>query len=111
MDTHVEGGHSTPEQNKTLFSVLAYFGPLVILSYFLAGKDPFVKFHVKQGLVLFGIELIVSVVARFFWPLWMLIGLVNLCTLILSIVGIINAAQHHQKELPVVGHLANSIHI
>ena len=33
-------------------AVLSYIGPLVIVSYIVANNDPFVKFHIKQGLVL-----------------------------------------------------------
>ena len=49
-------------QKDVLMAVLAYIGPLVIISYIQAKNDLFVKFHIKQGLVLLVIE-----VAVWFW--------------------------------------------
>ncbi len=102
---------SSPEptinvNNHTLLGVLSYLGPLVIVS-FLMGKDiHFVKFHVKQGLVLLAIEIIVSILGQLSISLWMLLNLVNLAVLVLSIIGIVNVVQHKEKELPLVGGLA-----
>jgi len=101
----------TPPTNKTLMGVLAYLGVLVFIPLFTHKNDPFVKFHVKQGLVLFSIEVITWVVGSMFWPLWMLLNIVNLATLILSIIGIVNVAKNTQKELPIVGHLSSYFNI
>ena len=73
-------GSST--NNNTLMAVLSYVGPLVV------------------------IELIVfaaSMIAPFFF---MILGLINLGTFILSIVGIVWAVQGKQQALPVVGKFA-----
>lgn len=94
---------SKPADNQTLLSVLAYVGPLVIVSDVLGKDVPFVKFHIKQGAILFAIEVIVWILGSMFWGFWMFINLINLATLVLSIIGIINAAQHKQDELPLVG--------
>lgn len=93
------------EQHKNIaMGVLAYLGPLVIVLYVTAKDDPFVKFHIKQGLVLLAIEVIVWALGVMgFWRLWMLLNLINLGTLILAIIGIINAVQGSEKELPLVG--------
>ena len=101
--------HSGPQHHK-LMAVLSYVGILVVIPIILAKDDPFVKFHIKQGLVLLGIEIITwVVVGMFIWQLWMLVHLVNLAVLVLAIVGIVNAVQGKQKELPIVGSLAHSI--
>jgi len=87
-------------------AILAYLGPLVIISFAVAKEDPFVKYHIKQGLVLLVIEAIIWILGATFFPtymLWMLLRLANLCTLILSIIGIIYAAKGEEKELPIVG--------
>ena len=85
-------------------AILAYIGPLVIVSYLVAKDDPFVKFHIKQGLVLFVIELAIYVLSMMmFWQLWYLFNLVHLATLVLSVLGIVNAVQGQEKELPVIG--------
>lgn len=95
------------KENKTLMGILAYIGPLVIVSYLVAKDDPFVKFHIKQGLVLIVIELIAWVIGSMFWNFFMIINLVNLAMLILAIVGILNVTQGKEKELPFVGQFSH----
>ncbi|MCI0619819.1 hypothetical protein L0Y40_02170 [Candidatus Wolfebacteria bacterium] len=101
---------AAPQQNtggnRTLMSVLAYIGPLVIISYLFAKDNPFVKFHIKQGLVLFVIEIVAWFLGMMVWVLWPLVNIVNLITLILSIVGIVNVVKGREKMLPLVGSLA-----
>ena len=92
----------TSEKN-VLMAVLAYIGPLVIVSYVTAKDDAFVKFHIAQGLVLFVIEVGVWVLGMMMWQLWPLFSIINLATFILSIIGIINAVKGKEEPLPVVG--------
>ena len=99
------------QQKNTVMAVLSYLGPLVIVSYLTAKDDPFVKFHIKQGLVVLVIEVAVMVLGSFMFSLWMILNLVNLGTFILSIVGIINAVQGQEKELPLVGQFAKNFNI
>lgn len=98
-----EGAPQKTGEKNVLMAVLAYIGPLVIVSYVTAKDDAFVKFHIKQGLVLFAIELVVWVLGMMLWQLWPLLSIVNLATIILSIIGIINAVKGKEEELPVVG--------
>ncbi len=97
---------SSPAHNKTLMGVLAYIGPLVIVSYLMAKDDPFVKFHVKQGLVLFVVEIVVWFLSSMFWSLWFILNMVNVALLILAIIGIVNVVNGRQKDLPLVGKFA-----
>ena len=92
---------------NTLMAILAYIGPLVIVSYLVAKDDPFVKFHIKQGLVLIVIEIATDVVGMMIWQLWPLLQLVNLAVLVLAIIGIVAAAQSKEKELPLVGQFSS----
>jgi len=78
------------------------------LSFLMAKNDPFVKFHVKQGLVLVIAEIAVWFLSGALWHFWMLIQLINLATLVLSIIGIVNVINHKEEELPVVGSIAHS---
>ena len=91
-------------KKNTLMAILTYIGPLVIVSYLTAKDDPFVKFHIKQGLVLFTIEIIVWLLGMLMWQLWMILNVVNLIVILLSIVGIVRAAKGEEKMLPVIGH-------
>ena len=93
------------EQQNKLMAVLAYIGPLVIVSYLVANKNPFVKFHIKQGLVLFAISIICWFLrmAVYSYAFWSILNIVNLAILVLAIIGIVNVVNGKEKELPVVG--------
>jgi uncharacterized membrane protein len=93
--------------NKTLMSVLAYIGPLFLVSK----EDAFVKFHIKQGLVLLVIEIAIMVIGNMMWFLYPVIGIINIALLILSIIGIINAVQGKEKEVPFVGQFSKHVNI
>ena len=93
--------------NNTAMAILAYIGPLVIVSLLISKHVPFVKFHIRQGLVLLVIEVAVWILGTIFWPLWILLNLVNLALFLLSIVGIINVTQNKEKALPIVGGFAH----
>ncbi len=97
--------------NNLLMSILAYLGPFVIVSYIVARENPTVKFHIKQGLVLFTIEVGVWLLRMVLPMLWPILSLINLATLVLSIVGIVRAVKGKEKELPFVGKYASHFRI
>ena len=94
---------STAPERNTVMAVLAYIGPLVIVSYLLAKDDPFVKFHIKQGFTLFVIEVIAWIISMVMYQLWPVTHIINIAALILSILGIVNAVKGQEKSLPIVG--------
>ncbi len=103
----------TSEKTKELntgMAVLAYiifFVPLLTD----AKDDPYVKYHVKQGLVLFiawvltGVFNMVPVIG------WMLAPIVYLVLLVLLIMGILNAVNGAKKPLPLIGQFADKINL
>lgn len=100
----VEGGVQQKKEGKNvLMAILAYIGPLVIVSYVAAKEDPFVKFHIKQGLVLLVIEAAVWVLGMMMWRVWPILSIINFATFVLSIVGIVNAMRGKEEDLPIVG--------
>ncbi|MDR3558342.1 MAG: hypothetical protein P4L61_02310 [Candidatus Pacebacteria bacterium] len=88
-------------------AVLSYLGPLIIISYIVSNKDHFVKFHIKQGLVLLVIEVAIWIIGSLIWMLWPLMYLANIGVLVLAIIGIINAVKSDEKPLPLVGKYAS----
>lgn len=103
------GANTTPpakKENNTLMGVLAYIGPLVIVSYLVSKNDPFVKFHIKQGLVLLVLGVIFWALSPMFYGFWILMRVVNLAVTVLAIIGIVNVVQGKEKELPLVGPFA-----
>jgi uncharacterized membrane protein len=107
--THEQLEHAKIADNSikisknTLLAAISYVGPLVIISYLVGKDDSFVKFHIKQGLVLLSIEValwLLVYILPSFWRIW---HILNIVTVILSALGIFYVIQNKQKELPVVG--------
>ena len=106
--------NQTPQNtlsNNIAMGVLSYLGGLVIIPYVVARNNSFVKFHIKQGLVVFCLEIIVWLLGFVIGPLGVLLVIVNLGTLILSVIGIVNVVQRKEKALPIVGSLAQNFKI
>lgn len=96
------------KETNILMAVLCYFGILVIIPLLTgAKKDPFVKFHIKQGLVL----LIAYIIASFLFRLPFIGWILSLILFVLFIMGVINAATGKQSKLPLIGALADQIKI
>lgn len=92
------------EQKNIGMAVVAYilfFIPLLTD----AKKDPFVKFHVKQGLVLLIIAVAVGIVNSIMpYYFGMMFGwILNLGVFVLWLIGVINAVGGKQQPLPLVG--------
>jgi len=104
---------SPAAQNETLMGVLAYLGILVIIPFLMAKNNPFVKFHIKQGLLLVVIEIIVWLLGgMFLYMFWPILQIINLITLVFAIIGIVNVVNHKESELPIIGswaHIFNNI--
>ncbi len=99
----VGGGKNT---TMAIIAYILFFVPLLTGD---AKKDAFVKFHTKQGLVLFLLVVLLNVIdwiiPFYFW--WTFNWILSLGTLVLLIVGISNAASGKQKPLPLVGGFAD----
>lgn len=108
--------------NKVL-AVLSYLGFLWLIPMFAGKQSPFVRYHVKQGFVLFVLEicswLLESILGLCFgtaflffgmhslpWGIAIIFRLINLCILAFSIYGIVMSASGRAKEVPFTGKLA-----
>ncbi len=99
-------------QKNTLMALLCYLGILVVIPLLTDAKsDPFVKFHIKQGLVLLITEVILMFIGMVPFIGWMLYPLLALACLVLAIIGIVNAVSGEEKALPIIGQYADKIHI
>ena len=92
-----------------MMAVISYIGPLCLIPILTKEKDEFVKFHVKQGLILFIGEVAIWLIIGLVPVLWVLANLVNIVWLVLSIIGIINVTNGEKKEIPIVGKFAKQI--
>ena len=103
------GGHSNAPQNNVIMAVLVYLGILIVVPFLTDAKeDPFVKFHIKQGLTLLILDVVVWFFAFIPFIGWMFGWILWLVVFIFMIIGIMNAVQGQEKELPVIGGYAKS---
>lgn len=123
--TQSEESTASPTQNEggnidhnAIMGILCYLGPLVLVPYLTDRSDPFINFHIKQGLVLLGFGIMAVILGAIF-PFLLFINLIllpvliifNLAIVILAIVGIVNVIKREQKPLPVIGGFASKINI
>lgn len=94
-----------------IFAALAYVWVLVFIPLLTQKDDPYVMYHVRQGLVVFGIGLLNWVVGTVVAPLWPLINIITLGLILIAIIGVIHALRHQEKPLPLIGSLASHIKI
>ena len=108
-----QSSQSDVDQNKGM-AILAYIGILALIPYFAAPNSPYARFHAIQGMnlmileIAFGIVhgIISAIFLAISWYAWYIIGIIFsigwLAFGVLSIIGIINAAQGQTKALPLI---------
>ncbi len=106
----VNGGDrtgSSASSNEVLMGILSYLGLLALIPYLVKDQTKFVHAHAVRGMNLMLLEVIAWVaVGIFSWvPVLdsILSALVGLASFVLSLIGIINVANHDDKDLPFIG--------
>ncbi len=87
------------EINKDI-AALSYAWVLSVVVFFWKKDSPFAQFHAKQGMVLFALSIIFTLipfVGRY----------LNLLILMLCVLGFISAAQGQWKGIPIIGDIAS----
>ena len=92
------------KSDSNLMGALAYLWILSVVMLLVKKDDPFVKFHARQGLILFLAGIVLSFIPVIGWIL-------NLVILVFDIMGFVNAIGGKQVKLPLVGDLAEKINI
>ncbi len=87
--------------DSNLMGALSYVWILSVVMLIIKKDDEFVKFHAKQGLVLF-IASFIGVVPVIGWAIWLVV-------VVLDIVGFIKALSGEKYKVPIVGDIANKI--
>ena len=107
--------HPQDITDNKVMAILAYLGFLVLVPIFAAKESPFARFHANQGLTIFACEVALSIISMILTPLFytifwglgglvsLILSLVGIALFVLSILGIINAANGRAKELPFIG--------
>jgi uncharacterized membrane protein len=101
------GAAKSPNAGMAIVAYILFFIPLMTD----AKNDPFVKYHVKQGLALFILYVINMFIGWIPVIGWMVSYLISLGTLVLLIIGIMNVLNNKQVPLPVVGKMAEGFKI
>jgi fumarate reductase subunit D len=86
-------------ENKDI-AALSYAWILSVFVYFWKKESPFVRFHAKQGIVLFILSILV-------WLIPFVGRFLELLILALMVLGFLGAAQGQWKELPIIGDMAS----
>lgn len=105
-----KAGDNDAAENK-IWGVLAYIWILSVVVYITKKDSPFALFHAKQGLVIFVLSVINTVIdwiiPGFFW--YAISMVINIALLVLAIIGIVYALGGEKKEIPVIGQLAKKL--
>lgn len=116
MDEEVVFTTEDVRQNK-VYGILAYLGILVLVPIFAAKDSLYAKFHANQGLILLIFNILLTMVRRILSfalkvaTFGLMNNTINLVTstattaisLVLIVVGIVNACSGEAKRLPVIG--------
>jgi len=94
---------TSASSDSNLMAALSYVWVLSIVMLIIKKDDEFVKFHAKQGLILF-IASFIGVVPFIGWIIW-------LAVVVLDIVGFIKALSGERYKIPVVGDIAGKINL
>lgn len=90
------------QQNKVM-GILAYLGILFVVPLIAAKESRFAMYHANQGLVLFLFGMATGLVALIPFLGW-IVGFAGWAvSVVLMIMGIINAANGQMKPLPLIG--------
>jgi len=103
-------------------AILAYISLLVIVPMIVSKDDPFIKFHVKQGLVLLIFAMIPWILSQILWQIYIFLpygmyasilgiyGLIRLvfgiATAVFVVIGVRNVVNKRQEPLPFLGSFA-----
>ncbi len=98
----------TGKGKNTGMAVVAYI--LFFIPLFTESKnDPFVKYHIKQGFVLFVVFIVSTIISRI--PLLGNVAslIIDAGALVLLLIGIMNAVHGKQEALPVIGQFGEKL--
>ncbi len=94
-------------QGKNAIALLSYIGILFLVPLLVAKDDPFVKFHIKQGITLFIAGLIIVAISMIPVLGWIIGFVASIILFVFAIMGIINVLTGKKKPLPLIGQYAD----
>jgi uncharacterized membrane protein len=104
--TNKSSGNSDVEANKGI-AALSYFWILCLIPLLGRKRSKFAQFHAKQGVILFGVEILAMFVSWF--PI--LGQLLMLALLVVSVIGIIKALNGEWWKIPYIYEWSKKINL
>jgi uncharacterized membrane protein len=98
-------------QDDKVFAALSYLWILVLVPLLIKRDREFVQYHARQGLVLFIVELVLSVVSMIPILGWIVGFLGWIAVIILSVLGIVAALAGRYWEMPILSSYAKKINL
>lgn len=98
-------------ESNRIMAIVAYLGILCLLPLLLAKDSKYARFHGQQGLILLIFWLVISVVAVIPILGWIIAFVGYIAGIVLTLIGIMNAARGEAKELPWIGHYAGKLNL
>jgi len=97
----MEDQNQNNDKTMAIIAYILFFVPLLAVK----NRSAFLNYHVNQGLGLFIVALVGSLVlnAIFGWRFYMISNIWNLLMIVLMVVGIVNVSKNEMKPLPVIG--------
>ena len=101
----------TSKTDENIYAIFSYLSVLCLIPILMKKDDEFVKFHSRQGLMLFTVEIgfmIINIIP----VLGQLLNLFGMLACgIISIIGIVQVLQGNKWKIPVIGDWAEKIKI
>ncbi len=101
----------TPVSGENAYAILAYLWILCLVPLLMKKEGEFVRFHVRQGLILFIVEIGVAIIGiiPILGPVIYTLGIL-VCAL-LSLAGIVQVLMGNKWKMPVIGEWAEKINV
>lgn len=96
---------------ENVYAILSYLWILCLVPILMKKEEDFVKFHARQGLMLFIIEVAVGIIGiiPFVGPIIYVLGM--LACGVLSIIGIVQVLKGNKWKMPLISDWAEQIKI
>ena len=100
-----------PVSGDNVYAILSYLWILCLIPILMKKEEDFVRFHARQGLMLFIVEVAIGIIGiiPLLGPVVSKVGIVA-CG-ILSIVGIVQVLMGNKWKMPVIGDWAEKIKV
>ena len=88
---------------------MSYLWVLILVPLLRRNEDPFIKYHLKQGVILLLLWVLIPYVLQIPLLGWILGAVLFAATIILWVIGMTNVIRGKETPLPIVGKLLGKL--